>query len=171
MDIENIFSFSLQKSFSYLKVIIMFHCSHILPKLITTNNFSISLLSGFQTHSWFSSAFLSVIASFYWDAVLKIEYCISCCLMRWSFRALIWADANLWWFSGAHKAKYRSKDTKLWIFSVRKHFKWLMPLGCLSGEGKDNFTVDLLNDISGMCTAKKFLFCLVLIRDFNLDFF
>lgn len=57
------------------------------------------------------------------------------------------------------------------FFSVRKHFKWLMPLGCLSGEGKDNFTVDLLNDISGMCTAKKFLLCLVLIRDFNLDFF
>lgn len=69
--------------------------SHLPPKLITTNNFNIYLLSGLQTYSWSSSAFLSIIASFYGNVVLKIEYCISYCLMKLSFRALIWADVNL----------------------------------------------------------------------------
>lgn len=105
--LENKFSFSLQKSFSYLKVIIVSRFSHFSPKLITANNLNAS--------SWSEVRVFLCIPFSCWNVVLIMESFISCCLMRWAFRALIWAHANLGGFSGTHRAQHTQKETKLRI--------------------------------------------------------
>lgn len=53
-----------------------------------------------------------------------------------------------------------------------------MLLGCLSAERKENFTVDLLQDLSGLCkalkkkhnTTKKLVLCLVFNNGFQSGF-